>query len=328
MPTSERIAAAVVIIVAGAVFVGGAFVFGRGLLRCLRRRPRRPVSRWRRWGGRLLATLAAVELLCLGYAWFIEPNWLEVAHVRIVSGKIPAGAGGIRIVLLSDTHCEATGRLEDRVVAETAAAGPDLIVFTGDAVNDDGGVAVFRRLMTRLAAIAPTFACQGNFESEADFARGLYDGTGAVLLRGSGRELDVRGIKLWIGGAAYPHSESAMASLLAAAPRDALVILLCHKPEGVLAVSSGAADLFCCGHTHGGQVRLPWYGALVTLSRTGKQYEAGLYKRDDMWVYVSRGVGLEPLPAPQVRFLCRPELTIIDVAGSGGGTLESTGAAP
>jgi predicted MPP superfamily phosphohydrolase len=69
-------------------------------------------------------------------------------------------------------------------------------------------------------------------------------------------------------------------------------------------------DLFCCGHTHGGQVRLPFYGALITNSALGKNYEAGLYYDHGTATYVSRGIGMIGLP---VRFLCRPELTAIDI---------------
>jgi predicted MPP superfamily phosphohydrolase len=71
-------------------------------------------------------------------------------------------------------------------------------------------------------------------------------------------------------------------------------------------------DLFCAGHVHGGQIAMPFYGALVTLSRYGKQYEAGLYKAGPMWLYVSRGVGMEGGAAPRVRFCSRPEVAVLE----------------
>ena len=72
-------------------------------------------------------------------------------------------------------------------------------------------------------------------------------------------------------------------------------------------------DLYLCGHTHGGQVALPLYGALITLSKFGKKYESGMYESNGTILYVNRGLGLEPKPAPQVRFFARPEITVFDI---------------
>jgi len=72
-------------------------------------------------------------------------------------------------------------------------------------------------------------------------------------------------------------------------------------------------DLYCAGHTYGGQIDLPFYGALMTLSKYGKKYEAGLYRKEGTWMYVNRGIGMEGCPAPRVRFCARPELTIIEI---------------
>ena len=72
-------------------------------------------------------------------------------------------------------------------------------------------------------------------------------------------------------------------------------------------------DLYLCGHTHGGQVALPFYGALTTLSRHGKKYEAGLYRQEHIQLYVNRGIGMEGGRSPRVRFLARPEITVFDI---------------
>jgi predicted MPP superfamily phosphohydrolase len=72
-------------------------------------------------------------------------------------------------------------------------------------------------------------------------------------------------------------------------------------------------DLYLCGHTHGGQVALPLYGALVTLSKFGKKYESGMYTVGDTILYVNRGIGMEGGLTPKVRFLARPEITVFDI---------------
>ncbi|MEJ2705392.1 MAG: hypothetical protein P8Z79_23375, partial [Sedimentisphaerales bacterium] len=72
-------------------------------------------------------------------------------------------------------------------------------------------------------------------------------------------------------------------------------------------------DLYLAGHTHGGQVALPFYGALVTLSEYGKEYESGKYQVGTTTLYVNRGIGMEGGPVPRVRFWARPEITVFEV---------------
>jgi predicted MPP superfamily phosphohydrolase len=75
-------------------------------------------------------------------------------------------------------------------------------------------------------------------------------------------------------------------------------------------------DLYLCGHTHGGQVRLPVIGAVLTSSRLGRRYVMGHYHEGRTHLYVSRGVGFEGLGAPRVRLFCPPEITLITLGGA------------
>ena len=99
-------------------------------------------------------------------------------------------------------------------------------------------------------------------------------------------------------------------------PPDAFSIFLYHAPDLILNAASQNVDLYCAGHTHGGQVALPGYGAIVTFSKFGKKYEAGLYREKKTFLYVNRGIGMDGGYRPRVRFWARPELTIIDVVPS------------
>ena len=103
-----------------------------------------------------------------------------------------------------------------------------------------------------------------------------------------------------------------MEEAIASMPPDAFKIFLYHYPDLIKNAAVQNVDLYCAGHTHGGQVALPLYGAIITFSKFGKQYEAGLYREGATWLYVNRGVGLEGGSAPRVRFWARPELTIIE----------------
>jgi predicted MPP superfamily phosphohydrolase len=80
------------------------------------------------------------------------------------------------------------------------------------------------------------------------------------------------------------------------------------------AVEAGV-DLYLAGHTHGGQLRLPFFGAIVTASIYGKRYEMGAYRQGDTLLYVSRGVGMEGKGAPRARFLCPPEVVLCTLMG-------------
>ena len=94
---------------------------------------------------------------------------------------------------------------------------------------------------------------------------------------------------------------------------DAVNILLQHSPDFLEEAAEAGYDIYLAGHTHGGQVRIPFYGAVITMSRFGKRYEAGLYSMRDTRMYVNRGLGLEGGWAPRIRLFCRPEVTVLNL---------------
>lgn len=106
-----------------------------------------------------------------------------------------------------------------------------------------------------------------------------------------------------------------LAAVAAQAPPDAFRVLLYHSPELISVASELDINLYLCGHTHGGQVRLPLYGAVLTSSELGKQFDMGYYQWEDTHLYVSRGVGMEGMGAPRVRFLCPPEIILFSLSG-------------
>jgi hypothetical protein len=85
------------------------------------------------------------------------------------------------------------------------------------------------------------------------------------------------------------------------------------------AAATLGVDLYLAGHTHGGQWRLPGFGAILTSSRHWKRYEAGSYREDKTHLYVSRGIGMEGFGAPRARLFCPPEVVVIDLCGDGHG---------
>lgn len=281
-----------------------------------------PPTRAVRFAERGSMALAGVGLLCFAYGYFVEPYWPEVTHVRIESPKLKGAQRPVRVVHISDLHCDPGPRLEERLPDLIAAERPDLIVFTGDSINSPEGLPVLRRLLPRLAAVAPTYAVRGNWDTAFWRREQLFEGTGVVELKKEAARVDVAGTSVWVAGAPFASLAEppdgvpgGIRNTLRDVPPEAFTLLLYHTPDLILdAAATNRVDLYCAGHTHGGQVALPLYGALVTLSRFGKKYESGLHREGPTWLYVTRGIGMEGGPAPRVRFFARPEVTVIELA--------------
>ncbi len=271
--------------------------------------------RWARW---TWTGLAGLEICCLLYAQCVEPGWLEVTTHRL---SLEGLGGSLRVVHLSDLHLEEdSDSWVDEVLDAVARARPDLILLTGDYLNRKSEEAGLSRLLQRLVEIAGAdrvFGVTGNFETYTGVSPAFAD-SGVALLDGVVVVHTRRSAALQIAGIGYHDlrvSEDLLGDLAAQVDPSVPSVLLHHTPD--LAESEGihAFDLVLCGHTHGGQVRLPLYGALITLSRYGKKYEAGLYHLGgETNMYVNRGLGTEPLPGLRLRFLCRPEVAVFGLA--------------
>lgn len=265
------------------------------------------------WLRRIAFTSAVAGLLCILYGRFVEPYWLSVTYNRIETPKLPTGMRPLRIVHISDLHSDPEPRLEEQLPERIAEQHPDIIVFTGDTLNTPKGLPIARKCLSRLAEIAPTFVVRGNWDAWYWRNQDLFGATGVRELAGDAGEVTINGFTFYVAGAGV-GDEKEIGTLLDGLPPDAFKVFLYHYPDEIMTVAAHGADLYCAGHTHGGQVALPFYGALITLSKFGKRFEAGLYKVQNTWLYVNRGIGMEGGTAPRVRFFARPEITVIEVA--------------
>ncbi|MGD9682090.1 MAG: metallophosphoesterase [Candidatus Obscuribacterales bacterium] len=253
--------------------------------------------------------LLVIWLLCFLYS-FAEPFGIEVNRIAFRSDKIAAGTGKLRLVHISDLHCDGIRRTENRIPGIVKSLRPDLILFTGDAANNKPGLPDFRAVMKSLSEIAPVFAVNGNHDSRGGRFFDLYGGTGVAKLNCRGTGLTVRDTSLYICGVDVDN-ETCLAETLAMVPSEPFSIFLYHYPAGADAAQKNEIDLFLCGHTHGGQVRLPFYGALFTNSSHGKSLEWGLYRQGKTRIHVSKGIGMTGLP---IRFLAVPEIALIEIS--------------
>jgi len=248
--------------------------------------------------------------LCLLYAYFIEPYRVEVNTIDIFTDKLRGT--GLTIVQISDLHCDPKVRNEDKLAEIINPLKPDIIVFTGDAINSLGGLPVFKSALKRLNAGIGKYGVTGNVDEWFWPGVDLFGGTGFRRLNRESIQLSKNGERFFISGLNYEEPERA-GEVLRGVPAGALNILLYHSPDLIEDLEGMNVDLYLAGHTHGGQVALPFYGAIVTFSRYGKEYEAGKYVVAGTTLYVNRGVGMEGGIAPRIRFFARPEIAVFNI---------------
>lgn len=275
-----------------------------------------------------LGLLLAVQLLgsaLLLYGTFIEPFRLQMSELKLETAVFPAGAPPLRLLHISDLHIERLTRREERLLQLVEETQPDIIVMTGDYLNisyvdDPQAQADVRRLLSRLSAPLGVYATLGSPTVDQRLLMpALFDGLAIHLLRDEWRTIEAGpGRRLHLLGLDCSHDLEndgrCLADLMSRAPNDGVRILLYHSPELMPEASAQPIKLYLCGHTHGGQVRLPIFGALATSSQLGKRYEMGHYEEQGTHLFISRGVGLEGMSAPRVRFLAPPEVTLVVLA--------------
>lgn len=270
----------------------------------------------------LLIWLIVVGFLLMGfYAFAIERFRLEVRRVNIPLSKLPRSCSGLRIALFSDVHLNifySPKRLSG-VVDMINREHPDIICFTGDFLDAHAGTGVLREvapILGRLKAPCGKFAVLGNHD-----CRDGVDRVGSTLELGAFRVLTNdhavlqkdRDRLYMIGLADVLKGRPDLTNAMAEIPEEACSILLVHEPDFADTVTTRPVSLQLSGHSHGGQVRLPYLGPLIT-TRLGRKYHSGLYKIDKLLLYTTWGVGTTLLP---VRFFCRPEITIITLHSVG-----------
>lgn len=253
-----------------------------------------------------VAMVSAYSAVCID-AFLIEPNWVELKRL-----DIPANISKpLTILHLSDLHIEPNAVAREQwLIEQVEQLSPDLVLITGDIHQMDNMDAVScRRVLEHIRAPMGVYGVVGY-----DSVSVLNDADPELLmLRDKAIVLERDGDTIGLVGF---DSAMQVEALCAQVGNTDFRIVMNHAPDLADTVAGNTMDLYLCGHTHGGQVRIPFWGAIITNCASGKKYEAGLYRNGQTWIYTSRGLGLEPRPAPQVRFLCRPEITLITLVPS------------
>jgi uncharacterized protein len=263
----------------------------------------------------VLHVLTVLGLLCVGYGRFVEPYRVEVNVITVPTPKLKQAS--FRVVHISDLHCDVKVRNEETLVRIVNDLKPDVIVATGDYLNEASALPLLKTTLSRVDALLGAFAITGNFEVNHWSDLDLFGQTGFQRLDQDTVIVTKGNESIGISGLGFDRA-NAWPELLPGLSEDRFDIFLYHMPDLIEDVSGPAVDLYLCGHTHGGQVALPFYGALITFSKFGKKYESGRYQVGSTTLYVNRGLGFEPRPAPPVRFFARPEIAVFDIVPAPG----------
>lgn len=257
---------------------------------------------------------AAVSLLIaiVGIdAFFIEPHWLDVTHVRLTSPKIKRP---IRIAIVADIQTDHIGEYERKALCRVAEERPDLVLYAGDyiQIHDEERRTVqiqkLRQAIQDARIGAPAVAVVGDCDY-ADWTA-IFEGLDVTA---DSNTTTVQKGEVQVTALSLMDSEYGDTPV---PPSDRFHIVVGHRPDFAMN-DAIQADLLVAGHTHGGQVRLPLIGPLITLSRVPRSWAAGVTNLSGgRTLIVARGIGMERGPAPRLRFLCRPELVIVDVVPS------------
>lgn len=271
--------------------------------------------------------LAAALIGVYVYAYHIEPHRLEITRVAWSPPSLAGLTEPILIAQVSDLQTDAPGAWEERVMEALVASKADLVVYTGDyiQIGERGSDReVYLRARQGLRKILEkhrphprfgSFAVGGDTETRRPW-RTLFDGLDVTMPEDEAVVLELPGVRVNLVGLRAPTSRGLSQSDLIGALEQVepglFTIVVGHSPDFVASMDGFEGPfLALAGHTHGGQVRLPFIGPIITFSNLPRRYADAFTPYRNGMLSVSRGLGMERYDAPRLRFLCRPELRLI-----------------
>ncbi len=275
------------------------------------------VRHWRSIGAHhnILAILSILALLTVAYALFIETDKIEARQEELLMSQWQSGRP-LRIAHVTDLQTVGYTERESIAVGMVNEFQPDLVIFTGDYIagpfeDDRPAIEAARRFLKALKPKLGTVVLDGHSENESRRAQ-VFAGLDIIHLRNSertfalddGREVRVVGLDV--------HRPNIS---LVNGPKKAnqLLVVASHVPDVTKELTGQGVDLHLAGHTHGGQIVIPGFGPLITLSELPREYARGLKKYEDHMINVCAGIGTEGDLAPRLRLFCPPEVTLIKI---------------
>jgi predicted MPP superfamily phosphohydrolase len=279
-----------------------------------------------------VAVVAVAGLVCGAYGVFIERRWYRKTMYRL--GVLPPTTGApVTVLHLSDLHFLSSDGGKARFLSSLGR--PDVAVVTGDILGEPEAVeTAVRALASVRGRVASYFVLGSNdyyaprplnytayfmkrrrrhtgVQSRTDDLVRRLENDGWIHLRNMKADVSNDGTRLEVVGLDDPHIERHDLRAAVRTDGEAFGVAVVHSPDPAPELAALGYQLILSGHTHGGQVRLPFVGALVTNSTIPTRLCMGLSRLGPSFLHVSPGLGTSKY-AP-FRFLCRPEATLLEL---------------
>jgi|LSQX01.2.fsa_nt_gb predicted MPP superfamily phosphohydrolase len=268
--------------------------------------------------------VVAVGAALIAYMLLYEQFDLRITELELSFPNLPAAFDGYTILHLSDQHLTKLGLLERKTMQIVSSREVDACFITGDVTAEPRASDVFRRVCSAIKSRDPIVMVLGNSEHkpwlDSDMLAGALTFDGLKLLINESTTFTRSRDKIAVVGVddAY-YGLSDLDAAFAGVNADDFVVFLTHTPSITPDAIARGADLILAGHTHGGQVRFPFIGAVWTHMHSNQALNSGLYGPEDISkltgidagqskLFISRGVGTSRL---HIRFLCPPEVVYI-----------------
>lgn len=283
-------------------------------------------NRRRRWRAVLIWLVVIAAVVTAGFFWFQWQCWgVETTVTQVELSGLPGEFDGLRIAHLSDLHGHEYGENSEDLITMVAEQDPDLIVLTGDIIDQESQLVMIPALAKGLSGLAPTYYVTGNHEwslgtSTVKTLKSLLEAWGVTVLSNQYEVLERSGASVVLAGIDDPNGyadqktpEELSAEIEAEQP-GLFTILLAHRNDHFDQYAAAGYGLVLSGHGHGGIVRLPFTDGLLGTDRDFfPTWTAGVYTLGDSTLFVSRGLGNNTVPVSGFRLFNRPDLAILEL---------------
>ncbi|MDD4071750.1 MAG: CDP-archaeol synthase [Desulfobacterales bacterium] len=241
---------------------------------------------------------------------------VRLQHLHFSCPGLPAVFDPFQILFIADLHIDGLDGLDDRLISLVSSLQVDVCLLGGDYRMEMYGpffkvMHRLRRIIRHIQASEGIFGILGNHDCISTIPD--LEDCGICMLVNDAFKLEKNGEQLWLVGVDDPHYYKCHDLKMAFrdVPQGAFSILMSHSPEIMKSSAGYKIDLCLCGHTHGGQIRLPVIGPVFTHIQMPRRFAGGMWSYDATIGYTSSGAGASGVP---VRFNCPPEVALITLS--------------
>lgn len=275
----------------------------------------------------ICAVLSIVMISARIYMTYIEPNCLKVRKVVIETDKV---SRPLRILHISDIQSGRVGSYEINAFRKMKELKPDIVLNTGDLLQPVEP-ATFEtelpKMIDLISSLKPRLGVYGvlgdvdghlNYVSEKNLGNmHLLKNESIIIKDEDGANINLMGLSC-MNSFRMEEGTNLVERWVKDLPEGDLSILIGHRPDYIMNITNMPIDLCLAGHTHGGQVRIPLLGPIITMSHVPRSWARGFRKVGNTRLNVSAGVGCEHTDGfPAMRLFCPPEITVIDFIPEG-----------